>query len=219
MDSTEKKVVLAGVLFGIFVFSTLFGGRIISSFNQPDVPLLDNPYPAKDFQLRNYMNQTVRFSDYTNKVRLVTFIYQQCPDGCSTISTKVVQAQKRYADTEKVSAFIIDFDYVRDTASSLKHYAETLTGNEGVQQDMQFLYGNETEIKKVAADWNFFFQPVNETTSGSLAPKHDGAHTTLWIHQFIVHVVDQDGLVQRLFTGLDWENQDLYDTIDFLLAN
>ena len=219
MDSTEKKVVLVGVVFGIFVFSALFGGLILNKLNQPEVPLLENPYPAKDFQLRNYMNESVKFSDYDGKVRLVTFIYQQCPDGCSTVATKVVQAQNRYSDSGKVASFVIDFDYIRDTAASLKTFAETLTGQEKPQENMQFLYGNETEIVKVAANWNFFFQPVNETLSSTFHPNHEGAHKTLWIHQFIVYVVDENGLVQRLFTGLDWENQDLYNTIDLLLSD
>ncbi|RMG33005.1 MAG: SCO family protein [Methanobacteriota archaeon] len=219
MDPTEKKVVLAGLIFGIFVFSALFGGLIIDKLTQPDVPLLENPYPAKDFQLRNYMNETVQFKAYDGKVRLVTFVYQLCPDGCSTVASKVIQAQNRYSDSGKVASFVIDFDYIHDTSASLKTFAETLTGSNETQENLQFLYGNETEIKKVAADWNFFFQPVNETLSSTLQPNHEGGHKALWIHQFIVYVVDEDGLVQRIFTGLDWDNQDLYDTIDLLLSD
>ncbi len=228
MDPTEKKVVIIGLIFVIFVFASLFGNAILQRFNQPEVNLLSNPYPAKDFTLRNYENESIQFNAYKGKVRLVTFVYQQCPDGCSLVATKVITAFNHYQDigkSDQIATFIIDFDYVHDTAAELRSFAKGLTGTDEILPNRQFLYGNETEIVKVAADWNFYFAPVNETTNSTttqnayLNPQHQGTHKALWIHQFIVYVVDEEGLVQRLFTGTDWDNQELYDTIDYLLVN
>ncbi len=219
MDSTEKKVVAIGLISLLAVVGSIAGTILYQQMQEPEVQL-ENLWAAKDFTLRNYNNESISFSDYASKVRLVTFVYLKCPDGCSLISVKLAQTFSRYFElgkAEDIAILTIDFDYVHDTSNELKEFAETISKIE--HKNQQFLYGSEEEIKQVALDWKFFFSPINSTTHlNELNPDHDGgSHSALWVHQFIVYLVDKHGQVQKLFTGLEWDNSELYRYIDYLI--
>ena len=68
----------------------------------------------------------------------------------------------------------------------------------------QFVMGDKTQTDTIAQNWNFSFDWSVEMN--------------MYIHPFVLFIVDGDGDVRRLFLGLDWETEVVVETINFLAS-
>ena len=82
---------------------------------------------ASDFELRDSEGNTVRLSDFGDKVVILHFIYANCPDICPLHSQKIgaIQASINDGPMKDLVQFIsITTDPVNDTPDLLRDYAD-----------------------------------------------------------------------------------------------
>ena len=195
---------------------------------------------SSGFTLTDLNEDNITFSDYTGKVRLVTFIYTACTQGCSVITLRMLNmlSTLNQANQNDVEFFVIDFDYMHDNLTTLAHYSETLAGETGIPSNMNFLWGDEDTINQTAEDWEFFFElqsspmmdmstdmdltdtstgvdMTDTTTNDDMSGHMD--HDIVWLHPFVVYLVDQDDYLRKKVWGLDWEQNQVVDLIKQLL--
>ncbi len=182
---------------------------------------------AKDFNLTNIEGERVLFSAHDGKVRLVTWIYTHCTQGCSTIGLKVINMIEKLNEDgygDMVEAFIIDFDFLFDNSSTLTEWAHKMAG-ETLPLNIEFLLGTEREINQTARDWNFYYKYVNmtemtETTeTNSTSMEGHMEHSIVWVHPFIVTFVDTNGTIQHYESGLTWDYNDAVDVVKYMVDN
>lgn len=194
---------------------------------------LENFGLASDFTLSDLNEDNVTFSDYTGKVRLVTFIYTACTQGCSTITLRMLNmlTTLNQAHQNDVEFFVIDFDYMHDNVTTLQKYSEILAGENGVPSNMNFLWtGDKDHINQTTNDWDFFFElqsspMMNMTTDMDMTDTsttaddtsaHEG-HEIVWLHPFIIYLVDQEDNLRKKVWGLDWEQNQVVNLFEQLL--
>lgn len=92
-----------------------------------------------------------------NKVKLVEFIFLNCPDICPTTTVNMVAMQeelnKRKLFGSDVVFVGITFDPGRDTPEAIKKYADTMQVD---WKGWKFYRGTEAETQKVLADYKIF---------------------------------------------------------------
>ncbi|MHA2252439.1 MAG: SCO family protein [Candidatus Kariarchaeaceae archaeon] len=234
--SSDLSQIQKNRLIGIIGFVTVvtiivvasFSGNLISDDNNDEgITSLPNFGLAADFTLPSIDGTNYTFSADAGKVRLVTFFYTKCQAGCSVITSRLAGVQDQIIKqdlTDSVQITSVDFDHIHDNMTDLMHYAHIFTNSTDY---WQFLLGNENQTLDVVHDWNFNFtlEPmITSTTETSTATTtnttdhsiHEG-HEVVYIHPFIVYFIDQQGDIRRLFLGLDWTIDDVFEVIDFLL--
>ena len=186
---------------------------------------------SADFTLTDINEDNITFSDFTGKVRLVTFIYTACTQGCSVITLRMMNmlATLNQKHQNNIEFFIIDFDYMHDNLTTLGKYSETLAGESGVPTNMNFLWSDKDTINQTTEEWEFFFElqsspmmnmttdmDMTDTTTSDDVGGHL-EHDIVWLHPFIVYLVDQEDNLRKKIWGLDWEQNEVVDLIEQLL--
>lgn len=122
-------------------------------------------YAAPDFTLPNISGEPVPFSKETGTVRVVEFLFANCPDICPTTTATLVQVQNKLKEKgvfgDKVEFYAITFDPARDTPDVLSKYAE------GLQMDRngwELLRGTEEDTFKVLDDFGVFAEKQADGT-------------------------------------------------------
>jgi protein SCO1 len=126
------------------------------------LPVVDHAY---NFSLWNENGQRVRLQDSDDKIRLLTFIYTNCPTVCPTITQQLVALQNDMKQKGlfrgDVQFLAITIDPDRDTGAVLKTYAKQIGAD---LQEWQFLYGDATATDTVLQKYSLFVE--KDQTSG-----------------------------------------------------
>ncbi len=117
-------------------------------------PLSRNQETKIDFTLNTVDSKFVLSK--TDKIRLVYFGFLSCPDVCPTTFQTIANSMKALTEEErsKVEILFIDIDSKRDTLPQIKKYVDHF------YPGIIPLSGSETELKKVAEQFNAFFMEV-----------------------------------------------------------
>ena len=122
---------------------------------------------APDFTLESLEGTPVQFYEHSGKVRVVEFMFTNCPDICPVTTANLVEIQKELKEKEvfgnKVNFFAITFDPAKDTPEVLREYASTL------KMDLNgwvILRGSEEETRKIVESYGGF---VEKQPDGSFA--------------------------------------------------
>ncbi len=144
-----------------------------------------------------------RFSDMKPKIRLLEFMYTNCPDVCPNTTFQMTKLraklEKEHVFGKNVEFITITIDPKRDTPEKLQAYAKSYGVTNG-NQGWLFLRGNEADTKKVTDAFDFQYR---DPGNGMLV------HTTL------TYLLDENGRVIEQF-GLGKERfnvQEVYETI------
>ncbi|ASS74099.1 SCO family protein [Tumebacillus algifaecis] len=126
------------------------------------LPILNR---APDFTLQNLAGQDVNFTDYNGKVRLVEFIYTNCPDICPITTAKMVNVQddlkKKDLFGSKIQFVSVTFDPEFDTPEVLQKHAEAM----GIDQSgWVLLRGTEEETQQVVESYGNFAEKQSDGT-------------------------------------------------------
>ena len=163
-----------------------------------------------DFTLPSIDGSDYTFSSDSGKIRVVSFIYTDCQMGCAVITSQMAEVRTALnrssflglrANLDDVKFITIDFDYVNDSMSELQLYANRFSSD---LSTWQFVMGDKAQTDATAIDWNFSF--------------NYSAKMQMYIHPFILYIVDGEGNVRRIFLGLDWETEVVVETINFLAS-
>jgi protein SCO1 len=114
----------------------------------------------KDVTLETYKGEAYSFKNMEPRVRLVEFMYTQCPDVCPNTTFQMKQLRdelvKKGVFGSKVEFLTITFDPVRDTKEVLQKYADTFEMEK--TDGWYLLRGEKQDIKKLADNFNFQYR-------------------------------------------------------------
>ncbi|WP_027409006.1 SCO family protein [Anoxybacteroides tepidamans] len=115
----------------------------------------------RNITLETAWGEPYHFSQMKPKVRLLEFIYTNCPDICPNTTFEMTKLRKKLEVNgvfgNKVEFITITIDPTRDTREKLQAYAKTF----GIHPDdagWVLLRGNEKDTKKVADAFNFQYR-------------------------------------------------------------
>lgn len=160
---------------------------------------------APDFTLKNLRGEEVRFSQLNGKVRLVEFLFTNCPDVCPLTTLNMVKVQrelqKKNRFGSKVAFVSISFDPQRDTPEVLQKYAASM----GMDSNgWTVLRGTEEETERVVKAFNIL---VQKTPDGSFI------HSTRSLF-----LIDASGQIRKIYSmGSEMNNDEVLKDIAELL--
>lgn len=163
---------------------------------------LPNLYRAENFTLTNVTtDKPESLQDLGSRVKLIEFIYVNCPDICPATSYNMAIIQE---DLKKKNLFGKDvvfagitFDPARDTPEVLRDYSARMKADPA---GWFFYRGTEQEAQKVAEDYKVF---VEKQADGMFV------HTTR-----ALLLVDRNNNVRKIYKmGADMNNQEIYQDI------
>ncbi|MEN1969389.1 SCO family protein [Lentibacillus sp. N15] len=142
------------------------------------------------------------FADMPKKVRLIEFIYTNCPDVCPTTTLEMSKLRQKLMKQgvfgDEVEFITITIDPKHDTKQKLKNYAsnfEVTSENDG----WTFLRGTDEDTKKVADALGFLYR---DPGTGDI------------IHSTFTYFLDQNNnLVEQFPMGKGFNQDRVYKRI------
>ncbi|AKM17953.1 SCO family protein [Anoxybacillus geothermalis] len=181
-------LVLFGIGAGIFYFTVY----------KPSAARLPH-----DVTMETAWGRPYAFGDLPPKVRLVEFIYTNCPDICPNTTMQMAKLRDRLESAgvfgRDVEFITITIDPARDTKEKLQTYARTF-GVTGDGQGWVFLRGSEDETKKTADAFDFQYR---DPGNGMI------------VHTALAYLLDRDGrVIEQVGMGTSrFHVDDVYETI------
>lgn len=190
MEATALKIILPlaiiAFVLGISLSLNYFGnkdtGPTASQMSFPD---------GGDFTLHAGEN-TIKLSDYNDKLRFIFFGYTSCPDICPTALAFISSSLKELTPEElaQVQVFFVSVDPDRDTPQKLRDYTKYFHAN------IIGITGSREEIDKVTSQYDAKYK-IQES---------DSAMGYLVDHAASVYVVGKKGnIIDMLPHGLPVE--------------
>jgi protein SCO1/2 len=167
------------------------------SFKNTDITGADY---GREFTLTDHTGKRRTLGDFRGKAVVVFFGYTHCPDVCPTTLAELrVVKQQLGEDGGRLQVLFVTVDPERDTREVLANYVPAF--------DASFLglYGDKSDIAKVAREFKVFYQKVPGKTPGDYTMDHTAGF----------YVFDPTGRL-RLF-GLQGKPSGLADDIRSLL--
>ncbi|MGB8954478.1 MAG: SCO family protein, partial [Tumebacillaceae bacterium] len=160
MTTSKKKSWVISALAAVVVL----GAGLWYFTSGSSLPVLS---AAPTYTLENLDGKKVTSDDFKGKVRLVEFMYTNCPDICPMTTANMVQLQKMLKEEDMfgkdVQFVSVTFDPKRDTPDVLKAYQETM----GIDSSgWTFLRGDEQEVAKLMEQFGAY---VEKQPDGSFA--------------------------------------------------
>lgn len=155
-----------------------------------------------DVTLATHKGESYTFNNLSPKVRLIEFMYTQCPDVCPNTTYQMKQLRNQLEEDkvfgDKVEFLTISFDPKRDTLEVLSDYAKTFEMDK--YDGWYLLRGEKTDVKKVADNFGFQFRDPG---------------TGQFIHTSATYLLDEDNRVLEVF-GMgerDFDKDEVYKKI------
>lgn len=168
-------------------------------FNQgPPLPVLKQ---APNFELSGLDGGKVSLGDTNGKVRLVEFLFTNCPDVCPATTYNMVKLQNELKKDgmwgNKVHFLSVTFDPERDTPQAFKTYGDKM----GMDYNgWTLLTGTEKQTADVAKDFGVMVQKMK-----------DGGFVHTVTSLFLV---DQQGQIRKIYTmGEEMDNDEILKMI------
>lgn len=152
----------------------------------------------RDLTLTNQDGDPIKIGDFRGQTLVLTFIYTRCPlpDYCPLMSKRFasLRPKLRAQFGNTVHLLSVSFDPEYDTPKVLREYAQKYTDE---LDTWTFATGDSTEIARITDRFGVF-------------TKQDGGEIT---HNLRTIVIDQNGLVRRLFHGNDWTSEQVMSAV------
>jgi protein SCO1/2 len=176
LHQTKKKLLLIAIIVGfIFVLvATFLFAEHLSRQNSPkEISNILNKITLVDQNGKAFNQQSLN-----QKPSLLFFGFTHCPEICPTTLSELSNVVDNLKNKIKPTNIIfVTVDPQRDTQEYLKDYIQYFKGN------VIAVTGDIKEIKKLANNWNVFFERVNTS---------DNDYT--FNHTATVFMLDQNGI-------------------------
>ena len=156
----------------------------------------------EDIVMNTHDGGTYSFSDLKPKVRLLEFMYLDCPDLCPNTTLQMQKIRDKLVKQdifgEKVEFLTITFNPEMDTTDKIKTYAKAFGINE--TEGWEILRGTPMDTKKLTDQFDFLFRD-----SG----------TGEFVHSTATYLLDADNHVVKVF-GMgeyDFDKDEVYKAI------
>ncbi|KYD32781.1 hypothetical protein B4110_0782 [Parageobacillus toebii] len=157
----------------------------------------------RDVVMETAWGEKYRFSDMKPKIRLLEFMYTNCPDICPNTTFQMTKLraklEQEHVFGKNVEFITITIDPKRDTREKLQTYAKTFGVTNG-EQGWMFLRGSETDTKKIADAFDFQYR---DPGNGMI------------IHTTLTYLLDENGrVIEQFGMGKNrFDVQDVYEAI------
>lgn len=176
LNQTKKKLLLISIIVGfIFVLvATFLFAEHLSRQNSPkEISNILSKITLVDQNGKAFNQQSLN-----QKPSLLFFGFTHCPEICPTTLSELSNVVDNLKNKIKPTNIIfVTVDPQRDTQEYLKDYIQYFNGN------IIAVTGEAIEIKKLADNWNVFFEKVNTS---------DNDYT--FNHTATVFMLDQKGI-------------------------
>ncbi|MGE7601976.1 SCO family protein [Peribacillus sp. NPDC097675] len=156
----------------------------------------------EDLVMNTHDGGTYSFSDLKPKVRLLEFMYLDCPDICPNTTYQMQKIRDKLVKQnifgDKVEFLTITFNPEMDTPDKIKTYAKAFDINE--TDGWEILRGTSMDTKKLTDQFDFLFRD-----SG----------TGKFVHSTATYLLDADNHVVKVF-GMgeyNFDKDDVYKAI------
>ena len=156
----------------------------------------------KDIVMETQKGDTYSFGKMKPKVRLLEFIYLDCPDICPNTTFQMKKIRDRLVEDgvfgSKVEFLTITFNPEKDTMERLNHYAKTFEMNK--TDGWELLRGSKEDTKRLTDQFEFLFRD-----SG----------TGQYVHTSATYLIDDKNQVVKVF-GMgeyDFDQEEVYKAI------
>ena len=164
---------------------------------------------APGFKLQDSEGNTVRLSDFGDKVVILHFIYANCPDVCPLHSQKIAAIQASINDgsmKDLVQFISITTDPVNDTPDVLRDYAD----RHGLDPSNWVILTTQPDqsddaTRLLAREYGLEFTMT--------------ADSDMMMHGAVTHVVDIGGRFAAKFHGMNFKNVNLILYVSELINN
>ncbi|MDF1509821.1 SCO family protein [Robertmurraya sp. DFI.2.37] len=153
-------------------------------------------------------NEVYKFSESEKKLKLVEFMYTNCPDICPTTTLKMNMLKKDLQDAgvfgEKVQFMTITIDPYKDTPEVLQQYMY----NFDVEDDGNwiFLTGDQNNIKEDLKE----IEELANTFQFQYRDPGDG----FFIHSTFVYLLDENNrYIKKYPMGEEFNREDIFKKI------
>lgn len=184
---TFVTLLVLGIGSGIYYFTAYKQSKMIIPEN-----LVLQTYEGRDFS----------FNEMPPKVRLIEFMYTQCPDICPNTTHTMRQLQNELIEQgvfeDKVEFVTVTFDPTNDTQEVLSIYAESFEMNK--TDGWHLLTGTKEDIRELANTFEFQFRDPG---------------TGEFVHTSSTYLLDENNQVIEIF-GMgqkDFIKEDVYKKI------
>lgn len=153
-------------------------------------------------------NEEYKFGEADKKLKLVEFMYTNCPDICPTTTLKMNMLKKDLEEAgvfgDKIQFLTLTIDPYRDTPEILKEYMK----NFEVEDDGNwiFLTGDKDNIKEDLQD----VTEVADTFQFQFRDPGNG----FYVHSAFVYLIDENNkYIKKYPMGDDFNREEVYDKI------
>lgn len=138
-------------------------------------PAAEPPLAGADiggpFELVNKDGETVRWSDFDGRYRMVYFGFTFCPDICPTDTQRMMQGHRIFAEKSpelaaKIAPIFISVDPERDTPQVVGEFAAAFS------PDLIGLTGTPEQVKQAANNFRVFYSRGETTPGGGYLVDH-----------------------------------------------
>jgi protein SCO1 len=156
-----------------------------------------------NFQLRNTANANVSISDYLGKPLIISLIYTNCRDICSTTTqhlADVVSKAREVLGADSFNVFTIGFDVNRDTPIMMSRFRDKLQVDD---EHWQFLSADAATMEQLSAQLGFLYEPSVEGFD----------------HQVQASLITASGIVRQQVYGAKFNIPTLVEPLKRLVFN
>lgn len=147
----------------------------LSGCEATTAPAAEPPLAGADiggpFELVNAKGETVRWSDFDGRYRVVYFGFTYCPDICPTDTQRMMQGYKIFGEkapelATKIAPIFISVDPERDTPEVVGEFTAAFS------DDLIGLTGTPEQVKAAADQFRVFYSRGEATAGGGYLVDH-----------------------------------------------
>lgn len=148
-----KKIYL---IFGALLVLGISAGILYLTVIRPG-----NTEIPKDIVMETAFSEEYSFEENPNKIRMIEFMYTNCPDVCPITTLEMSKLRNRLEKEgvfgDQVEFLTITIDPEHDTVDVLKDYASRFEVD-SAENGWQFLRGTDEATKKLADSFRFMYR-------------------------------------------------------------
>jgi protein SCO1/2 len=156
---------------------------------------MDPPLPARNFVLHDQAGRRVSLDGLAGKIRIVTFLYTNCPDVCPLIASNLNAALRQLTPAQRaqVRVLAVSVDPKGDTKASVRRFVAA----HRLLPQFRYLTGTRAQLVPVWKAYGIAVQPPGKTaivahTSWELLVTPQGAGKILYDAQVKADAVAHD---------------------------
>lgn len=162
----------------------------------------------EDIDLVTANNEVYKFSESEKKLKVVEFMYTNCPDICPTTTLKMnmlkSDLEKEGVFGDKVQFLTITIDPYRDTPEKLKEYMANFDVEN--DEDWIFLTGDQNHIKEDIKE----IEELASTFQFQFRDPGDG----FYVHSTFVFLLDENNrYIKRYPMGEEFDREEMFEKI------